>query len=114
MNIRPVEVDARFASAAYTEQLFLPEPPLDLIISNFYSFKSFVSSETVVKHLSPNLEMMLVFSFGTPIRFSFGHEPFADHIVDKAAVIGPLKKILNYEISPGADVIVVNFRLPFA
>ena len=111
MKIRQSEADARFASAAYAEQLFLPEPPLDMIITNFYCFKSFISSETVIKHLSPNLEMMLVFSFGTPVRFSFGNETFTDNIIDKSTVIGPLKKMLNYEISSGADVIVVNFRL---
>jgi AraC-like DNA-binding protein len=111
MNIRTGDVDARFASTSYAEQLFLPEPPLDLIIGNFYCFNSSVTSETVVKHLSPNLEILLVFSFGTPLRISFGNAPFTDRHVEKSAVIGPLKKMLNYEISPGADVIVVNFRL---
>jgi AraC-like DNA-binding protein len=111
MNIKPAEVDARFASAAYAEQLFSPEPPLDLIINSFYCFKSLEPSETVIKHLSPNLEVMMVFSFGTPIRISFGNEPFTDQTIDKTAIIGPLKKMLNYEVPQGADVIVVNFRL---
>lgn len=109
--VRQGEVESHLKSAEYAESIFLPEPPLDLMISNFYCFASPLSSNTVVKSLSPNLEMMLVFNFGSPIRVSFGNEPFGEYKVEKYAIIGPIKKRLNYEVVPGAETIVINFRL---
>jgi len=106
-----VKVHEQLETADFTEKLLLPEPPFDLVVSNFYCFKSFLTSGTFVKHLSPNLEIMLVFNFGEPVRFSFGSEPFTDLKVEKYALIAPLKKMLNYEVLPGTDLIAVNFRL---
>jgi AraC-like DNA-binding protein len=111
MDVRQAAVESHLKSAEYVESLFVPEPPLDLMISNFYCFTASISAKTVVKSLSPNLEMMLVFNFGSSIRVSFGNEPFNEFKVEKYAIIGPIKKKLNYEIVPGAETIVVNFRL---
>jgi hypothetical protein len=80
-------------------------------VSHFYHLYMPTSEPAVVKHLAPNLEMLLVFNFGPPVKFSFGNEKPGSKTIEKTAVIGPLRKMLNYELKPGDDLIVVNFKL---
>lgn len=84
--------------------------PLFEAIKYFYCIQAPADFETKVQHLSPNLEMMLIFNFGAPVRISFGNEIVGDLIVERVAAIGPLRKMLNYEILPGADMIVTVFN----
>jgi len=86
------------------------EGGLNEVISHFYHIYH-TEGEPVIKHLSPSLEMLLVLNFGTDIAISFNNLPSAYKVQKGCAVLGPLRQMLNYELKPGADAIVVNFRL---
>ena len=90
--------------------LFLVEAPLVEVINNFYYLFAASDGEPVTKHVCPNLEMMLVFTFGVPVRLSFHNNPLDTVVIKRTAVIGPLRQMLNYELMPGADALVVNFK----
>lgn len=94
-----------------TGMFYETEPPLNEVISHFYHLHHPIDSLPVVQHLSPNFEMMLVFNYGPPIRFSFNDDPLQDKAIHQTAVIGPLRRMLNYELVSGADAIVANFTL---
>lgn len=81
------------------------------IIRYFYCIQTtehFVKSD---QHLSPNLEMMLIFNFGKPVLFSFGDELPGRFQVKDLAVVGPLRKMLNYQLLPEADLIIAEFNV---
>jgi len=95
---------------AVTEALFLVEAPLEDVINSFYHMKVALDGAPITRHVCPNLEMMLVFNFGVPVRLSFHNNPLDTEVVRRSAVIGPLRQMLNYELLPGADALVVNFK----
>ncbi|MGY3211439.1 helix-turn-helix domain-containing protein [Mucilaginibacter sp. HD30] len=92
------------------EALFLVEPPLDEVITSFYHLSVPSDEKLVTRHVCPNLEMMLIFNFGIPVRVSFHNYPLDTEVIGRTTVIGPLRQMLNYELLPGADAIVVNFK----
>lgn len=92
-------------------QFYETEPPLNEVISHFYHFRRLINAAPELRQLSPNFEMLLVFNFGEPIRISFNNAPFDNLLINRTAVIGPLRKMLNYELLPGANAIVANFTL---
>lgn len=89
---------------------FEPDTPLNQCIKHFYCIRSLSDAEPVIQHLAPNLEMMLIFNFGKPVRISFGNERFEEKEIEKIALFGPLRKMLNYEILPDTDVIIIVFN----
>ncbi|MBB6272253.1 AraC-like DNA-binding protein [Pedobacter cryoconitis] len=92
-------------------QFYDVRPPLDEVVSHFYHLHTAAGSNTVLKHLSPNFDMLMIFNFGAPIRFSFNDELLSNILIKRTSVIGPLRKMLNYELQPGTDAIIVNFTL---
>jgi len=82
---------------------------LSEVISHYYHIFH-LGGKAVTKHLSPSLEMLLVFNFGTAIPISFHNSAPAYELQKGCSVFGPLRQMLNYELREGADVIVVNFR----
>ena len=94
-----------------SEEFFMPAPPLDEVINNFYCIKRLPEGAPITRHFSPNFEMVLVFNFGLPLRGSMGNLPLGDLQIDDVAVLGPLKQILHYELLPNADLIIVTFKL---
>lgn len=90
--------------------LYRIDGKLNEVVGHYYHIYN-TGNEPVAKHLSPSLEIMLVFNFGTPISISFNNAASSSEIQKGCAVIGPLRKMLNYELRPGADAIAVNFRL---
>ena len=84
--------------------------PLNEAIRHFYCVQTPSDFERIDQHLSPNLEMMLVFNFGPPVRTSFGNEAYKEQKLDRIGVIGPLRKLLNYEVLPNTDIIVAVFN----
>jgi AraC-like DNA-binding protein len=91
-------------------KLFLVEEPLNEVINSFYHLFVTPNQEPVIRHVCPNLEMMLVFNFSNPVRISFHNNPLNTEVVSRTAVIGPLRQMLNYELLPGADALLVNFK----
>ena len=92
------------------EALFSVETPLEEVIHSFYHLSLASDEKPIIQHVCPNLEMMLVFNFGIPIRISFHNNPLDTEVIRHTAVIGPLRHMLNYELLPGADAIVINFK----
>lgn len=90
--------------------LFLVEAPLEDVINSFYHMVVASDGEPITRHVCPNLEIMLVFNFGIPVRISFHNNPLNTKIIRRTAAIGPLRQMLNYELLPGADALVVNFK----
>lgn len=79
------------------------------IVRHIYAIRMPDDASPVVFHLSPSLEMMLILNFGPPLSFSFGEEEIADHQVERIGIIGPLRKMLNYELQPGTDLLALPF-----
>ncbi|GLU55401.1 hypothetical protein Dfri01_48620 [Dyadobacter frigoris] len=86
------------------------DAPLNEVIKYLYCIQTPVDFETTYQHLSPNLEMMLIFNFGKPVGLSFADNTSADLKINKVAVIGPLRKMLTYELQPETNLIVVVFN----
>jgi AraC-like DNA-binding protein len=94
-----------------TGQHFEAEGALGGVLRHFYAIGNPPDGETRVQHLSPHYDLMLVLNFGPPVRLSFQGEAFDDREVRQTAVIGPLRRLLNYELKPGSDLIVAVFAL---
>lgn len=82
---------------------------LSRVISHFYTIRVPAGGCTKVLHLSPSLEMMIIFNFSAPVRYSFGDEPLGTGIADGINIIGPLRQLLNYEIKEGTDLVILTF-----
>jgi len=87
-----------------------PEGALQEVISHFYCINTSSDFKPVVQHLSPNLQMMLVFNFSLPAKVSFADRGAEQEWIKKVAIIGPLRQMLNYEIQPDADIIICVFN----
>jgi AraC-like DNA-binding protein len=90
--------------------LYRTDGNLNKVISHYYHIYN-TGDTTVAKHLSPSLEIILVFNFGPSIPISFNNSSSPRKLGKGCAVLGPLRKMLNYELPAGSDAIVVNFRL---
>ncbi|QEC40986.1 helix-turn-helix domain-containing protein [Pseudobacter ginsenosidimutans] len=85
------------------------EGALTEIVRHIYGIRMKEDADTVVYHLSPSLEMVLVFNFGPALSFSFGEEEIAEQQVERIGIIGPMRKMLNYELKPGTDLLTLPF-----
>jgi AraC-like DNA-binding protein len=92
-------------------QRYPVDPRLSGVISHFYVIATPPDMQSLVQHLSPNLEMMLVFNFGKPVSFSFGDAEIGSHYIDRIGILGPLRRMMNYELTAGADMLVLPFIL---
>lgn len=95
-------------SIAYKQK---PDSRLQGVVDHFYSVRIPPHSAISIQHLSPNLELMLVFNFGHAIRYSFGKNPIAEQTFHHVMLIGPLRQMLNYELKPGDDLLIAGFTL---
>jgi AraC-like DNA-binding protein len=86
------------------------EAPLNEVIAHIYCIQTPQDFEKTDQHLSPNMEMMLIFNFGKPVNVSFADEQYTGLKINKAAVIGPLRKMLNYELLPESNLIIIAFN----
>jgi AraC-like DNA-binding protein len=93
-----------------TDRHFEVEPPLSDIVKHFYAFQTTADYEETVGHLSPNFEMMLIFNFSNPFKISYAAEPLKEP-VNQVAILGPLRRMLNYQLLPNADTLVAVFNL---
>ncbi|MBD2753979.1 helix-turn-helix domain-containing protein [Spirosoma validum] len=89
-------------------QLIEADERLATVFSHFYCVQQPSQAISVSQQLLPNYEMLLVFNFGPAIPFALGDSVYE---VQQIAVVGPLQKMLRYELPPNTDLIVVNFTL---
>ncbi|HEY9256541.1 helix-turn-helix domain-containing protein [Chitinophaga sp.] len=94
-----------------TGRRFEVEPPLSDIVKHLYAMQTAADELPVIHHLSPHYEMMLTFNFGAPVNISFAGESLGVQQIDKIGILGPLRKMLNYEMGPDGDLLVVIFNL---
>ncbi|KQS34042.1 helix-turn-helix domain-containing protein [Dyadobacter sp. Leaf189] len=80
------------------------------VIKHVYCIRTPEDFATMTQHLSPSLEMMLIFNFSEPVKVSFGDKAAESQMLEQVAVAGPLRKMMNYELLPKADLMVVVFR----
>ncbi|HEY1871645.1 MAG TPA: helix-turn-helix domain-containing protein [Chitinophagaceae bacterium] len=92
-------------------RLYEVDPSLEEAVSHFYHVYSNKETSPIWKHLSPNLEMLLIFNFGPEVSVSFGNENPETQVIRQTAILGPLRKMLNYHLPADADSIIVNFKL---
>ena len=85
--------------------------PLSEVVRHFYCIQTPPGFEKFDQHLSPDLEMMLVFNFGAPVRISFADDEYNGLEINRVAVIGPLRKMLNYEVLANTDAIISVFNI---
>lgn len=83
--------------------------PLCGVIRHFYCIQASSDFKTITQHLSPNLETMLVFNFGVSIRVSFAENNFNDLEINQVSLVGPLRRMLNYEVLANTDLIAIVF-----
>ena len=65
------------------------------VIKHFYCIRTPDNFAPTDQHLSPSLEMMLVFNFGLPVKVSFADSAIGQECIKKVAIIGPLRQMLN-------------------
>jgi len=82
---------------------------LSRVLRHFYFVKIPENEETSIQHLSPSLEMLLIFNFGEPVSFSLGNEKIGKRTIGRVAILGPLRQMLNYERKPGTDLMSLAF-----
>jgi len=92
-------------------QLYEPSSALKGIVSHFYHVFNNPDAAPVIKHVSPSLEMELIFNFGPPVKISYNQDAPGTLIIERISIIGPLKKMLNYKLPANADAIVITFEL---
>lgn len=80
------------------------------VIKHFYCIQTDLDFERTPQFLSPSLEIMLIFNFGVPLPLSFGNGAFQEHETRKVVMLGPLRKMLHYEVLPETDIIVITFN----
>ena len=85
-------------------------PALADVIKHFYCIHTDIDFERTPQFLSPSLEIMLIFNFGVPLPVSFGNDALHEQEARRVIVLGPLRKMLHYEVLPGTDLIVVTFN----
>lgn len=76
------------------------------VLSHFYAI---TTPREGVYHLSPSLEMMVVFNFGAPVSFSFDDRDILDHTIERIGILGPLRRMMNYELKTDFDLLILNF-----
>lgn len=87
------------------------DPRLKDVLQPLYAIQAPESAPAEIFHLSPNLEMLLIFSFGEPLRYTFEHNGELKQPMDDIMVLGPLRQLLTYERAGGTDILVLPFVL---
>lgn len=100
------KMDNSASSSSYISERIPVPAGWEDALDPFY-FAANKSATAIRKSLLPNFQSLLVFILGTPVRIFPQGNPFP---VEKTMVIGPLKQILEYEMPPGSEMLVVNFK----
>jgi len=99
--------NAASANGYISERIPVP-PEWDEVFAPFY-YALNKQQVSLRKKLLPTFQTILVFNFGAPILLY----PDGDDKVltlNKTVVLGPLKKAFEYELPPGGEMLVANFK----
>ncbi|AKD54888.1 helix-turn-helix domain-containing protein [Spirosoma radiotolerans] len=89
-------------------QTFVAPERLTEVFRHIYYMKHPSEAARQQLQLFPHYEMMLVFNFGPSLSVSVADDT---SLVERVAVLGPLDRVLTYELLPDAEVMVVVFTL---
>jgi AraC-like DNA-binding protein len=95
----------------YTGKHFESGEELSDILRHFYCFEINDNAEIQTGRLAPNFDMLLMFNFNKPVRIFFGNGSFEGEQIERVGVLGPLRKMLNYEILPQMNLIILIFTM---
>jgi len=93
----------------YTGTLYKSVMPLSEVVEYVYTISHPADCSPYIYHLTPSLERIVVLSFGSPVSCSFGINTEMVEFRGKVLVLGPLRQMLNYELRPGSDLLVISF-----
>ncbi|WP_207513942.1 helix-turn-helix domain-containing protein [Longitalea luteola] len=86
----------------------IPAPPaFEEVFTHFYVAGN-TSAAVIKKTLLPSFQTILVFSFGQPVTMITRQNNEVE--IDKCIVVGPIKQAFDYSLSPGAEILVANFK----
>lgn len=100
-----METNSHNSFACISERIPVPAEWEEVFDPFYYAANH--QSESIQKKLLPNFQTILVFSLGTPALI------YIDGValrVTNSLVTGPLKAALEYELPPGCEILVVNFK----
>lgn len=89
-----------------TQSIAVPEA-----FEEFFTHFYYAANHTpypVHKKLIPSFQTILVFNLGSKISISFDQNPSFD--APHNLIVGPIKKTIDYSLSPGAEMLVANFK----
>ncbi len=89
-----------------TQSIAVPEA-FEAFFTHFY-YAANHSPYPVHKKLIPSFQTILVFNLGSKISISFDQTPSFD--APNSLILGPIKKTIDYSLSPGAEMLVANFK----
>ena len=78
------------------------------VFSHFYLVRQGLDAPTLTQKLLPNYEMLMTVNFGPEVPVWLSDESYT---IRRVAIIGPLQKVLRYELGPNTDLIVIGFTL---
>lgn len=78
------------------------------VFSHFYVVCQGLDAPTLTQQLLPNYEMLMVVNFGPELFIWLSDESYA---IRRVAIIGPLQKVLRYELGANTDLMVIVFTL---
>jgi len=76
------------------------------VFAHFYSAKN-TENQFITQTLLPSFQTLLIFNFGDNIKISTDQN--TEITVEKCLVLGPVKRGMNYTLSPGTELLVANF-----
>lgn len=88
------------------------DPPAVLAdaVKHFYCIRTGPGFGQGLQHLSPSLEIMLIFNFGRPIPARLDDTRLDSNQIGKVVLLGPLRKMLHYTVLAETDLIVLTFN----
>ncbi|WP_315823832.1 DUF6597 domain-containing transcriptional factor [Paraflavitalea speifideaquila] len=99
-------MEAHLENTGYISERIPIPAEWEQVFTYFY-YAANHTEQPVKKKLLPTFQTILVFSFGNPAAI-LGEEGAL--LSGRSIVMGPLKKVLEYELAPGSEILVVNFR----
>ncbi|AWV98956.1 helix-turn-helix domain-containing protein [Arcticibacterium luteifluviistationis] len=91
--------------ALIEERVNIPEE-FNGVFSHFYMAHN-KTDESIARTLMPSFQMLMIFSFGGSIKLNTSGANVIE--ITDCMVLGPLKKSIEYTLSPKAEMFVVNF-----
>lgn len=95
------------ASPAYVSRRIPASPAFGEVFSHFYLAEN-KGPGTITQTLLPSFQVIMVFSFGTPVSLLTQQKKAV--YVDTCLVAGPIKQAFDYTLPPGAEILVANFK----